>query len=368
MRDILFFWSVIFQILGVKNAARGTADLSWDKGTKLGGVREVLLFIVLGSGLFDLGILMFWIMYLMSRIWSWWLHVSQVCRIILLVAAVTTATRPMSPTNAYYATCEAIIFGGLSFLFKCADYIKNGSAIGKMRLSAKKRAVLFVLFWNFFVLLIGAVIFKFVEHMPFSDAWNFVNVTALTIGYGNLTPKTVAGKILVITFGNLMLMMAAYFIIVLREVMSLSRMKQKRNVALFFFILINYALLGAVAFMKMENWTYLDSIFFTWMTLTTVGYGNIVPVRAISWEFWLFYVYLSCALYAFALALVTDFLTNMVNNHAQKVLDGTSNETGSNHLANDDDNGTHTHGQRFAIEQDPSVATATGTTSETSRM
>src|SRR5689334_4192336 len=121
MRDVLFFWSVIFQILGVKNVARGTADLSWDKGVSLDAPQDVLLFVVLGSGLFDLGILMFLTVYLMSRIWSWWLHVSQVCRIILLIVAVTIATKPASPTNAYYATCEAIIFAGLSFILKCVD-------------------------------------------------------------------------------------------------------------------------------------------------------------------------------------------------------------------------------------------------------
>ena len=350
MRDILFLWSVIFQILGVKNVARGTADLSWDKGVKLPTLQRIIMFTVLGSGLFDLGILIFWIMYLMSRMWSWWLHVGQVCRLVLLITAIVTVTKPTHPTNAYYATSEATIFAGLSVLCKYVDYIKNGTSIGKKRLSTKKRAILLVLVWNFLALLTGAIIFRFVEDIPFPDAWNFVNVTALTIGYGNLTPQTVAGKILVVTYGNIMLIMAAYFVIVLREIMSLSRMKQKRNVFLFFFFLVSYAMFGATVFMVMEKWTFLNSIFFTWMTLTTVGYGNIVPARPISWEFWLIFVYVSCALYAFGLALVTDFLNNVVNNHTA----GTLGHRALN-IPLQDSAVENVECQRFTVEQEPSV-------------
>jgi len=37
---------------------------------------------------------------------------------------------------------------------------------------------------------------------------------------------------------------------------------------------------GTVFFRLVEGWSWLDSYFFTVVTLSTVGYGNLVPVTA----------------------------------------------------------------------------------------
>ncbi len=37
---------------------------------------------------------------------------------------------------------------------------------------------------------------------------------------------------------------------------------------------------GTVFFRHVEGWSWLDSYFFTVVTLSTVGYGNLVPVTA----------------------------------------------------------------------------------------
>lgn len=38
---------------------------------------------------------------------------------------------------------------------------------------------------------------------------------------------------------------------------------------------------GTVFFHLIEGWSWIDSYFFTVVTLSTVGYGNLVPVTAI---------------------------------------------------------------------------------------
>lgn len=38
--------------------------------------------------------------------------------------------------------------------------------------------------------------------------------------------------------------------------------------------------IGTVFFRHAEGWSWLDSYFFTVVTLSTVGYGNLVPVTA----------------------------------------------------------------------------------------
>lgn len=53
-----------------------------------------------------------------------------------------------------------------------------------------KPILLFIL-----VYLTGIIIYMFIENLSFIDAFYFVTVTALTIGYGDIHPKTEIGKL-----------------------------------------------------------------------------------------------------------------------------------------------------------------------------
>jgi len=315
MKDLLYFWSILFQILGLIAVSRSASDLSWDENQQLDDIIVPILFIVLGSAILDMIILLFYTMQRMSRLWTFWLNISQVCRVGMLLYCLIKAGSQNSPTNAYYAAVKTIIYSTASVTLRVIDYIKNGSSVNKTRLSATQRTILIVTFWNFSILILGALIFRFVEDWSFSEAWNFVNVTALTIGYGNIVPTTVAGKIITVTLGNILIVMAGFLVLSIKNLILPSRIRQKRHLFLLLLSIILYVLFGTVVFMLLENWTFINSLFFVWYTFTTVGYGNIVPQRAISWEFWLLYVYLTTSFYAFGLGLATNKISRIVENH-----------------------------------------------------
>jgi voltage-gated potassium channel len=46
---------------------------------------------------------------------------------------------------------------------------------------------------------------------------------------------------------------------------------------------------GTVAYNQLEGWSYVDSLYFTSMTVTTVGYGDFVPSSDISKLFTVFF-------------------------------------------------------------------------------
>lgn len=46
-----------------------------------------------------------------------------------------------------------------------------------------------------------------------------------------------------------------------------------------FFILIFYVSLGTVIFALWENWSLIDGAYFCFVTLTTIGYGDFVPLK-----------------------------------------------------------------------------------------
>lgn len=61
----------------------------------------------------------------------------------------------------------------------------------------------------------------------------------------------------------------------------------KRLTVLFF--IVAYWLLGALIFMHMENWDYFTSIYFTYLTLSTIGFGEIVVQNISTRLFLVFY-------------------------------------------------------------------------------
>ena len=72
-------------------------------------------------------------------------------------------------------------------------------------------------------LMFNAVAIVYLEKMPFADALYFTLVTGLTIGYGDITPVTQAGRVVAILTGLIGILIngliAALAVYALREVM-----------------------------------------------------------------------------------------------------------------------------------------------------
>ena len=47
-----------------------------------------------------------------------------------------------------------------------------------------------------------------------------------------------------------------------------------------FFIVIAYYVFGCVFFCNTEGWSILKTVYYTTVTLTTVGYGDVAPATA----------------------------------------------------------------------------------------
>lgn len=82
------------------------------------------------------------------------------------------------------------------------------------------------------------------------------------------------------------------------------------------FILI-ILLIGTLIFQRLENLSYIDSFYFTTSTLTTVGYGDIVPTHDLSKIITSVYSLLGVGLFLFILGIVTEyyFYKRFVNVH-----------------------------------------------------
>ncbi len=62
----------------------------------------------------------------------------------------------------------------------------------------------------------------------------------------------------------------------------------------FLFIFIILLLIGSTAFyVKVEQWNVVDALYFSIMTMATVGYGDVVPTTDVGKFFTMLYAFLS---------------------------------------------------------------------------
>ncbi|XP_030247764.1 potassium channel subfamily K member 10b isoform X2 [Sparus aurata] len=169
------------------------------------------------------------------------------------------------------------------------------------------------------------------------SAFFFAGTIITTIGYGNIAPSTVGGKIFCILyaifgiplFGFLLAgigdQLGTIFVKSILRVERIFRQKHKqisqtkiRVTSTILFILagcIVFVTIPAVIFKHIEGWTTLEAIYFVVITLTTVGIGDYVAggnsrINYMNWYkplVW-FWILVGLAYFAAVLSMIGDWL------------------------------------------------------------
>lgn len=66
--------------------------------------------------------------------------------------------------------------------------------------------------------------------------------------------------------------------------------------------------LATVTFWLVEGWSLLDAAFFSVVTISTVGYGNLVPETAVGKLFAMFYILVGLGVFVAAASAVAEAL------------------------------------------------------------
>ncbi|XP_065066716.1 potassium channel subfamily K member 4-like isoform X2 [Rhopilema esculentum] len=123
----------------------------------------------------------------------------------------------------------------------------------------------------------------------------FVSTVTTTIGYGHLTPQTQAGRLFLIVFAVVGIPINILALATVGEhitigicfgISRLSRLCCKRrtvrhinikvmivSITLMVFMLF----IGGALYVSTEQWTYIDSIYYCFVALATIGFGDLVP-------------------------------------------------------------------------------------------
>ncbi|KAM9356684.1 uncharacterized protein kcnk4a [Symphorus nematophorus] len=138
---------------------------------------------------------------------------------------------------------------------------------------------------------------NFTSRWDLSSAFFFCGTIITTIGFGNLSPRTWYGQLFCVCyalvgipmFGILLAGVGDHMGTVLRravakiETLFLKRKVRPTTVRVISAVLsilvgcLIFLAVPTVVFQKVEDWTFLESLYFVVITLTTVGFGDYVP-------------------------------------------------------------------------------------------
>ncbi|XP_030015102.1 potassium channel subfamily K member 5b [Sphaeramia orbicularis] len=113
-----------------------------------------------------------------------------------------------------------------------------------------------------------------------------------TIGYGNVAPKTEGGRVFCILYGLCGIPLCLVWIselgsffgdrakrlsqVLIHKGVSVKKVQFTCTALFLLWGLIVHLVIPPFVFMSLEGWTYLEGIYFSFITLTTVGFGDYV--------------------------------------------------------------------------------------------
>ena len=102
--------------------------------------------------------------------------------------------------------------------------------------------------------------------------------------------------------------------LLLKTIISFLKEKEYRDLLVTTLIVIG---LGTIAYHYLEGWSWLDAVYFSIITLTTIGYGDFSPQTTGGKVFTIFYIVIG-------VGIILSFI-NTVYNHYNSVRTNTKN-------------------------------------------
>ena len=113
-----------------------------------------------------------------------------------------------------------------------------------------------------------------------------------TTGYGNISPVTKGGRSFFIIYALIGIPLTLLFLALLIQILNnmadcllrkVGKCTKKQWVKIVTFIIILFSglvlfiFIPSLLFVRLQGWTYFESVYYCIVTLTTVGFGDLVP-------------------------------------------------------------------------------------------
>ncbi|NP_001295560.1 potassium channel subfamily K member 16-like [Amphimedon queenslandica] len=127
------------------------------------------------------------------------------------------------------------------------------------------------------------------NNWEYGSAIFFATTVITTIGYGSIAPETDGGRGFFIPYALVGIPLTLIFLGFLGQVLNkgvdrATRCLRRRvtfdwgQILVVFTIgLVSFIFIPAIIFAIIDDWTYFEAVYFTFVSLTTVGFGDFVP-------------------------------------------------------------------------------------------
>lgn len=138
-----------------------------------------------------------------------------------------------------------------------------------------------------------------------------------TIGYGTNSPRTPAGQIATIVFAFIGIPIMGYTLIqvarldmdvsvfLLERVFCMKVRTLRDQMVILWGLLVIILFGGAYVYSRLEPWSFCESLYFCFVTLSTIGFGDFLPSSMLSRAFSIFYMIFGLGVCASILGVLT---------------------------------------------------------------
>ena len=130
----------------------------------------------------------------------------------------------------------------------------------------------------------------------------------------------------------------SFYAILIRFVRVVGRSWRDRETRGLVYLVVVLLLVGTLFYRQTEGWSTLDSLYFSVITLTTVGYGDLHPSTAVSKVFTIIYIFLGIGIIVLFVSTIAERAVE--RRQGRKVRDATAPGSGD---ASEPDLGKNDH-------------------------
>jgi len=105
--------------------------------------------------------------------------------------------------------------------------------------------------------------------------------------------------------------------LLIRTLISFLRDKEYQDLLITTTVIIGF---GGIMFHYLEGWTWIDSIYFSVVTLTTIGYGDFSPQTDGGKIFTIFYIFIG-------IGIILSFVNTVYNHYNSMRLENNKKDT-----------------------------------------
>lgn len=141
--------------------------------------------------------------------------------------------------------------------------------------------------------------YEYIDPYSYSDTRKYNNLFIIPPGYGHSTPNTIGGKLFTMFYAMVGIPLGLVMFqsigerlnklssVVIRKAKRLSGCTEIEATEINLICVVTTLssltiAVGAAAFSRYEGWTYFDSVYYCFITLTTIGFGDMVRISSSS--------------------------------------------------------------------------------------